>query len=357
MNGELVAIAKHPGTSTLTFCDGVVSGEVEVLVAPVGAVLPALPEELAASRFLSNEDSFSLLVPLRALRWEGGRHEDGMEDFRSGAAAQQRLQLQCQPSEAGMQDFFDFKVVGREDESLVRASRFAEAGCLLQSKRPDAKRWTERLAPLEFSLEVSTAEGGAAGTVHRWPFIPQFGVMDAAGKQLADGEACARLTPDQSTSSVLVWTGGHGIEASLVGQIADSRRGNLSIMVEEDWMSSGRSKPSRRIWLRWNDAVVWGPPEEVSLRITSASSGQVETFQIRLEVKDCSGCAVVLPDGRSRLSELALLCLALALLWLLCSRPRHTAAAVPVSSAPPAFTGPFKGPDLASPFQPTGFRF
>ncbi|CAJ1430490.1 unnamed protein product [Effrenium voratum] len=333
------AIAREPGLATLHYCDGVVSADIQVQIARPGQLMAESPEvgpsDLLSQRNISNEvNSSDLRVKFRAFR-EGGALEAD-DELRSSPFLAQNLQLQCEPTEAAMQEFFKFK-----------ANRDS---CVLEPRLPSGAA-LHRLAPQQIGLRASLNGSSSRGATLEWPFLPRFVVVQAEAP-LSPRQPCATLTTSHPSATVLVWTGGYHIEASLEGQIRSWRRGNLSLEVAPS------REPRTSIRITWHGAVEWDVPEEVPLRISMAS-GQVETCRVRIEPSQvpCS------PDagGWSLLEMLFILLAMAALLWLLlrmCARPppQHGIGdAFQGVGAGPVFGGdPFGGPHAVSPFRALG---
>eukprot|EP00434_Breviolum_minutum_P018023 symbB.v1.2.015892.t1/scaffold1195.1/size134849/3 len=118
--------------------------------------------------------------------------------------------------------------------------------------------------------------------------------------------------------------------------------------------------PVTLLRISWNDAVTWGNPEEVNLRLSSPATGQVEVYRLRVEPNSKVSCD---PEAGSWsvLEILMLLVAVLALLWLLIRFCTKTA--VPNDHLGEAFQGVGAGPILrgdpfaghaASPFHAFG---
>eukprot|EP00931_Biecheleriopsis_adriatica_P056141 TRINITY_DN33268_c0_g1_i1.p1 TRINITY_DN33268_c0_g1~~TRINITY_DN33268_c0_g1_i1.p1 ORF type:complete len:2088 (-),score=389.74 TRINITY_DN33268_c0_g1_i1:106-6069(-) len=313
----LFAVAKGAGSATLHFNDGVVSANLTVDVSPAGKPVPkSVPEggpspALAAARVVSNEvpatgGSSPLRVTFELLPKDTTLRATGQDEFSSGPFISRESQLLCKPMEASLGDFFDFEV--------------SSTTCLLQPRRMDVRKWVGRLAPTKLTLFAS-AGGQDQGSTLQWPFVPQFAAMDAAGEQLLPGAVCATLSPAKPTSSVEVWTGGHPVQASLLGQIQDARRGNISMQVDPDPADdSWASIPTVSFRLVWNGPVSWGQQEEVELRVVSPVTGQVMTFQVLVTPSGKACDTLPVDAGRSGFELLLLATGPLALLWVAISR-------------------------------------
>jgi len=202
----------------------------------------------------------------------------------SGPFHHQGLKFQCEPTEAGMKDFFDFEawsldaVASRQSKAVLPLlAGSPQAACILRPKQTPTGNWLSRMPPAQLELAVTVADGGHVAKLS-WPFVPQFVAMDAEGVQLTPGEVCATLTSASPSSSVRVWTGGHLLEAFLEGTFPEKRPGNISVSVSADEISSST------VMITWNfPARGFSGSEELSLQLLSPVTGQSEFWRIKVD--------------------------------------------------------------------------
>ncbi|CAE7558007.1 unnamed protein product [Symbiodinium sp. CCMP2592] len=340
---RVTALALEPGVATLRYCDGIVTADIQVTVAharqltvrsaPEGGPSPAL----VARKIVSNEaNSAPMQAKFRAFR-EGSSEA---EEFLSDPFLAQNFHLQCNPTEAAMREFFSFKAVGD--------------ACVLTAREPSVTA-LQRLSPSRLGLVASLPGSVGGGVVLEWPFAPQFRIVQES-QLLESGEVCATLSTSQPESTVIVWTGGHSVQADL-DQIPSSL-GNVSVEV-----GPSHKGPFVDLRLMWHGAVEWGVSEEVQLVVWSPETSQASNCRVRVEPTKKVHCAQ--HDGRSAF-ELCLLAAVAAMIWFLarsCSRPSPSdgspgsglGAAFQGVGAGPVFSGdPFGGPRAVSPFQALG---
>ncbi|CAE7657011.1 unnamed protein product [Symbiodinium sp. CCMP2456] len=239
---RVTALALERGVATIRYCDGIVTADIQVTVAharqlmvrsaPEGGPSPAL----VARKIFSNEaNSAPMQAKFRAFR-EGSLEA---EEFLSDPFLMQNFHLQCNPTEAAMLEFFNFQASGD--------------ACVLTAREPSVTA-LQRLSPSRLGLEASLPGSVGGGIVLEWPFAPQFRIVQES-QLLASGEVCATLRTSQPEATVVVWTGGHSIQADLA-QIHSSQ-GNVSVEVRPS-----HKGPFVDLRLVWHAAVESGVSEE-----------------------------------------------------------------------------------------------
>lgn len=282
-----------------------------------------------------------IAVPLRFFACTDSceRGEGPPSELVSGRWFSQRLPFACRPRDVALFDFFGFAAFSASDlipggelwtaeedaaaagdevsqwrmsaRALLHAARRSSAGagvepggyCILTPKVTAAWQLAERLAPQRLDLEIvvmppTRVPGSAAKNEFpparaalSWQFVPQFAVMNRAGKQLSPGARIAVLTPQEPMSTVWLWTGGYAVEASLVGSLPPGR-GSVAVHVSAVPPTAEAPTPSVSLTVVWNNASAsswWGPSEDLRVRLECRASGQVEVFVVRFDGRAHAG--------------------------------------------------------------------
>lgn len=157
-----VLVARTPGFATVSLCDsGMSAGFVVRVASGAKVVLESVPTGgpspmLAAARLLSNDASTpgkAVVVPVRfyASSGEGGAGFQ-LGELLSGPFHHQGLKFQCEPTEAGMKDFFDFEawsldaVASRQSKAVLPLlAGSPQAACILRPKQtPTGQAWAKQ---------------------------------------------------------------------------------------------------------------------------------------------------------------------------------------------------------------------
>jgi len=350
------ALAKQPGSATARLCFDGISAEADFIVSGVGEIQTEVirgPGDGAAP----------FLVLLRFFTAAGHGVSVNTRELLSGPFFAQNVRFYCEPAEAAFRDFFDFDEwsfwnVSSIDSlmpsaAIPRGPGAPQAACILRPKRVDAKPRKSAKPPSSLRLRVFVSLGDAYGapmpemqTTVELPFVPQFAVVDGAGKQLSSGGNGVVLSLAEPMARVHIWTGGHPVEANLVRQLQDSQRGNLALHLSET------SSSELTATIVWESSRAFAGSELVDLRLESRATGQVDIVKIQVDGSSSSSTVVESPVQRGGNLRLLLLVLVLALAGWWCVGPMFTQPQPPMFGVAAAAAPPPEPP--VSVFAPTG---